>query len=67
MFLTISNFSYRIAILMIIKNNDKTTKLALIVLLLVVFFNSGLQKGLIISLFRSWRECGVYNCNYDGN
>ena len=44
MFLTISDFSYHIAILMIIKNN-KTTKLALIVLLLVVFFDSGASKG----------------------
>ena len=30
---------------MIIKNNDKTTKLALIVLLLVVFFDSVASKG----------------------
>ena len=45
MFLTISDFSYHIAILMIIKNNDKTTKLALIVLLLVVFVDSGASKG----------------------
>ena len=43
--LTISDFSFHIAILMIIKNNDKTTKFALIVLLLVVFFDSGASKG----------------------